>query len=128
MDNKLWNFTLLDSATNQGYKNSVFPFKRLSVLRKEQGEKIRMKIKNNDVVIEMEKSIAFVPPCTRNVFSKAYTYCPGHLSSWTVEDAKYYLLNINTVLSEAGFIDNQKNSIEKLYDETNNILRENGNV
>lgn len=116
--NKLWNFTLLDSATNQGYKNSVFSFKRLSVLRKEQGEKIRMKIKNNEVVIEMEKSIAFVPPCTRNVFSKAYTDCPGHLSSWTVEDAKYYLLNINTVLSEAGFIDNQKSSIEKLYDET----------
>lgn len=110
--NMLWNFTLLDSATNQGYKNSVFPFKRLSVLRKEQGEKIRMKVKNDDVVIEMEKSIAFVPPCTRNVFSKAYTDCPGHLSSWTVEDAKYYLLNINTVLSDAGFIDDQKYSIE----------------
>ena len=115
----LWNFTLLDSTTNQQYHNCVFPFKRKCIISKERGFKTTMRIKDNKVILEEEDGIAFVPPCTKNVFAKQYTTLPDNLSSWTYKDARDYLMDINRVLCNAEFIDDQKDEIEKFYEKCN---------
>ena len=117
--NMLWNFTLLDSTTNQQYHNCVFPFKRKCIISKERGFKTTMRIKDNKVILEEEDGIAFVPPCTKNVFAKQYTTLPDNLSSWTYKDARDYLMDINRVLCNAEFIDDQEDEIEKLYEKCN---------
>ena len=68
---------------------------------------------NNELQITYEKGIAFVPPCTRNVFTKAYTDIPTALNAWTVDDAGNYLRKMNKTLSDAGFIDDQSEAIEE---------------
>lgn len=115
--NKLWNFTLLDSATNQEYQNSVFPFKRMCVAKKERGKKLQCKYNSQTATIEFTETdeVAFVPPCTKNVFAKTYSSYPDHFLSWTINDARSYLEDINEVLCNAGFIENQKDAIEALY-------------
>lgn len=120
--NKLWNFTLLDSATNQEYQNSVFPFKRMCVASKERGIKLQVKYNSQTNRIEFAKTeeVAFVPPCTKNVFAKTYSPYPDHFLSWTISDAYAYLKDINKVLSDAGFIENQEEAIETLYSKATN--------
>jgi len=126
--NKIWNFTLLDSGTNQQYHNCVFPFKRICVISKENGKQTLMSVKNGKVYFDRtKKGIAFVPTCTKNVFTKTYSGCPKTLSSWTHEDAYNYLIDINNVLSgeNVGFIEDQSEEIKALYNqkregETNN--------
>ena len=119
--NYIWNFTLLDSTTNEEYQNSPFPVKRICVLAKDRGQKAKLQLnENNELQITYEKGIAFVPPCTRNVFTKAYTDIPTALNAWTVDDAGNYLRKMNKTLSDAGFINNQSEAIEAFIKEVNN--------
>ena len=120
--NKLWNFTLLDSATNQEYQNSVFPFKRMCVAKKERGIKLQFKYNSQTNKIEFTETpeVAFVPLCTKNVFAKTYSPYPDHFLSWTINDAHAYLKDINEVLSSAAFIENQEEAIETLYSKATN--------
>ena len=112
--NYIWNFALLDSTTNEEYQNSPFPVKRICVLAKDRGQKAKLQLnENNELQITYEKGIAFVPPCTRNVFTKAYTDIPTALNAWTVDDAGNYLRKMNKTLSDAGFINNQSEAIEE---------------
>lgn len=112
--NYIWNFALLDSTTNEEYQNSPFPVKRICVLAKDRGQKAKLQLnENNELQITYEKGIAFVPPCTRNVFTKAYTDIPTALNAWTVDDAGNYLRKMNKTLFDAGFINNQSEAIEE---------------
>ena len=119
--NYIWNFALLDSTTNEEYQNLPFPVKRMCVLAKDRGQKAKLQLnENNELQIIYEKGIAFVPPCTRNVFTKAYTDIPTALNAWTVDDAGNYLRKMNKTLSDAGFINNQSEAIEAFIKEVNN--------
>ena len=115
--NYIWNFALLDSTTNEEYQNSPFPIKRICVLAKERGQKATLKLEGGKLKITYEKGIAFVPPCTRNVFTKAYTDIPTALNAWTTEDAGNYLRKMNEVLSTAGFIENQTGKISTFIED-----------
>lgn len=68
---KLWNLTLLDATTNRGYGNSPFAVKRGWILGLNQSER-------------------YILPCTRNVFTKAYSDEPVNLLHWTRNDAEDY--------------------------------------
>lgn len=70
-DDSLANLTLLDAATNRGYKNAIFPVKRHRV-------------------IELDKTGTFVPLCTTNVFLKYYSRPLGGMLTWTAGDAYDY--------------------------------------
>ena len=98
---KIWNFALLDSSTNEEYHNDPFPIKRICLLSKEQGHKAKVTFDEQSGEIKIDKSesaIAFVPPCTKNVFIKAYTDLPDSLSAWTEKDAMAYKAQIKEVL------------------------------
>lgn len=99
----VWNFALLDSSTNEEYHNDPFPIKRIYVLSKDSGRKVS-KIydpKSRCVTFNKEAEvIAFVPPATKNVFIKAYTDMPKSLTSWTKQDAKFYMREIENILCE----------------------------
>ena len=95
---KLWNFTLLDYSTNRSYGNDIFPAKRRILIGKDQGKKIS--IDDELKVNESEGAIAFIPPCTKNVFLKYYSKGTSNLREWTKEDAEAYLENIKTNLNE----------------------------
>ena len=100
---RIWNYALLDSTTNEEYQNDPFPIKRICVLAKEQGHKANVIYDEREKHIEIDKStsaIAFVPPCTKNVFIKAYTAMPKSLSVWSKDDAEAYQQNIKQVLIE----------------------------
>ncbi len=96
--NKLWNFVLLDEATNKEYGNQVFPVKRAFVINKEKGKKIKYTWKNGEIGKQEIEEIAFVPPCTKNVFTKNYTDMPSSMVNWTKEDATGYLNDIQRTL------------------------------
>ena len=126
--NYIWNFALLDSTTNEEYQNAPFPVKRICVLAKEQGKKAKLGLndESNELKITYENGIAFVPPCTRNVFTKAYTEIPTALNAWALDDAEHYLKKINEVLCGAGFISDQKDEIENLLKDTKSTEKNNG--
>lgn len=76
----LGNLTLLDSGTNRGYGNAIYPYKRKRVL-------------------ENHRKGNFVPECTRNLFVKYYSG-EGEASglgalSWTENDAAAHLRAIH---------------------------------
>ena len=99
----MWNYALLDSSTNEEYHNDPFPIKRICLLSKEQGHKAKVTFNEKSGTIEIDKSesaIAFVPPCTKNVFIKAYTDLPDSLSAWTEKDAMAYKAKIEEVLHD----------------------------
>lgn len=98
--NKIWNFTLLDSSTNREYKNSIFPVKRAYIANKEKGYKTKKDDKNMLVPDVNSKEVAFIPPCTKNVFTKFYTPIPTSLTNWTETDAKKYLEDIEEKLND----------------------------
>jgi uncharacterized protein with ParB-like and HNH nuclease domain len=70
-ENGISNLALLDSGTNRGYKNAVFPIKREWLLRYDQAG-------------------TFVPLCTRNVFLKAYSEKVDKMLFWESEDQDRY--------------------------------------
>ena len=100
--NKIWNYALLDEATNKEYGNVICPIKRACVANKERGYKIKYKM-STDGEIDMSQrveEIAFVPPCTRNVFAKFYTDIPDGMLEWTKTDAEAYLADIKEKLKK----------------------------
>lgn len=93
--NQLWNFVLLDEATNKEYGNQIFPVKRAFIINKEKGYKVKYEWKNGNIDDGNKiEEIAFVPPCTKNVFAKTYTNMPSSMVNWTVKDAEGYLNDI----------------------------------
>lgn len=79
--NGISNLALLDSATNRGYKNSVFPLKRKTI-------------------IDRDKSGIFIPICTKNVFLKYFSDYPPKISFWTEDDRKKYEEDLYRVLKK----------------------------
>ena len=99
--NKIWNYVLLDASTNKEYGNAIFPIKRAFIANKEQGFKVQYAVKNNRLVEKCRvNEVAFVPPCTKNVFSKFYTRILGTMTNWTRDDAEAYLADIIDKLNE----------------------------
>ncbi len=77
--NDISNLALLDSETNRGYKNAVFPFKR-------------------NTIIEKDKKGVFIPICTKNVFLKYFSNYPPKISFWTQEDRDKYFEDLEKIL------------------------------
>ena len=69
--NGLGNLALLDSGTNRGYGNAVFPIKRRRLLKYDQEG-------------------TFVPLCTRNAFLKCYSGDVQNMLFWGYEDQRDY--------------------------------------
>lgn len=78
--NDLSNLALLDSGTNRGYKNAIFPIKR-------------------NTIIEKDQAGIFIPICTRNVFLKYYSKNVDQMSFWGEEDRKVYKSNLLETIS-----------------------------
>jgi len=78
--NDISNLTLLDSETNRGYKNAVFPVKRMTIIKR-------------------EKEGTFIPLCTKNTFLKYFSEYPPKMSFWTQEDRDNYFNDIAKVLN-----------------------------
>lgn len=73
------NLALLDRATNRSYKNAIFPVKR-------------------GIVLDLDRSGTFVPPCTRDVFLKSYSLDVGQMLRWAVQDQQDYLTRMQDAL------------------------------
>ena len=71
VDNSIGNLTLLDSGTNRGYKNAIFPIKR-------------------KCIIELDKQATYVPLCTKNVFLKYYSKNVDEMLFWKDKDSSDY--------------------------------------
>lgn len=78
--NDISNLTLLDSETNRGYKNAVFPLKRKTIIRR-------------------DKEGVFIPICTKNVFLKYFSEYPPKISFWTQDDREKYENDIFKILN-----------------------------
>ena len=89
--NRIWNYVLLDESTNKEYGNQIFPVKRAFIINKENGKKVKYSFEHG-VLVEKATvpEVAFVPPCTKNVFSKLYTTMPSTMVNWNTEDARAY--------------------------------------
>lgn len=94
--NLIWNLVLLDSKTNRGYGNSIFPAKRRKIVGKIQGKKID--IKDNFSIEERDSDSAFVPICTERVFLKFYSLIVNSFKCWNKSNAEDYLKNIRETL------------------------------
>lgn len=79
--NDISNLALLDSETNRGYKNAVFPLKRKTI-------------------IDREKTGVFIPICTKNVFLKYFSEYPPKISFWTQEDRDNYYNDLEIILKD----------------------------
>ena len=77
--NDISNLVLLDSGTNRGYKNAIFPAKR-------------------KFIIEKEKTGTFIPICTKNVFLKYYMNNVTQMTFWDENDRKLYFENIKATI------------------------------
>lgn len=75
------NLALLDSGSNRGYKNAVFPIKRRKLLQYDQEG-------------------TFVPLCTRNAFLKCYSQNLEHMFSWRADDQADYRTAIIDTLAD----------------------------
>lgn len=95
--NHLWNLTLLDEGTNKAYKNSIFSVKRSFLIYKEKGLHCSLD-DSGSVSIDGQRAIAFVPPCTKQVFLKYYNPSPNDLLAWSRADAQAYLNDISNKL------------------------------
>lgn len=83
--NDISNLALLDSETNRGYKNAVFPLKRKTI-------------------IDREKEGTFIPICTKNVFLKYFNDYPPKISFWTQDDRENYYKDLEKILT--GYLNN----------------------
>lgn len=77
--NDISNLALLDSKTNRGYGNAVFPVKRKTI-------------------IDKDSSGTFIPLCTKNVFMKYYSNDVSQMTFWGEKDRSDYLNKIKDVL------------------------------
>ena len=113
--NTLYNFVLLDSSTNREYHNVPYPVKREFISWKEKGQKIGYELVEKDkskkpdgelkgsyrgkeLYRTQEEAVAFIPPCTKNVFTKFYTDMPSSMLHWNEEDAAAYWQNMKQTL------------------------------
>ena len=103
--NMIWNFTLLDEATNRGYRNAIFPAKRRIIIGKEQGVFHPVptfnKEKGFSQPLERSATSAFIPLCTKQTFMKYYSPTSGSMVAWTKPDAEAYRYNIYRILSKS---------------------------
>jgi len=74
------NLALLDSGTNRGLQNSVFPMKR-------------------KMIIDKDREGLFVPLCTRHVFLKYYSDSVDQMTFWGKADRQAYLRAIKRTLA-----------------------------
>ncbi|MDM8555624.1 DUF262 domain-containing protein [Desulfococcaceae bacterium HSG7] len=79
-DDDISNLVLLDSGTNRGYKNAVFPVKRKTI-------------------IEKDRQGTFIPLCTKNVFMKYYSNEVPQMTFWGEKDRNDYLNDIKKILN-----------------------------
>lgn len=89
---QIGNLTLLDSHTNRSYHNALFPRKRRYIIIADG------LMDKND---KSEESIQqlYIPPCTRQVFTKAYNKtAKPTLNAWTQKDANFYVKDIKQKL------------------------------
>jgi hypothetical protein len=108
LKNQIGNFTLLDSSTNRGYGNSIFPRKRLVIMAKDRCMSYQLSLKmdadgNKKFIYEptTDKSVsAFIPPVTRNVFMKYYSPMTTDFTTWSKADFDNYKSDIREVLKE----------------------------
>jgi hypothetical protein len=77
--NDLSNLALLDSGTNRGYGNAVFPAKRAKI-------------------IEKEREGTFVPVATKNAFMKYYSASVQEFTFWSEADRQAYFEAIQNTL------------------------------
>jgi hypothetical protein len=69
--NNIGNLALLDSGTNRGYGNALFPTKRRKIIEKD------------------ERGV-FIPICTKNVFLKYFNKSGSRNAEWGTEDMVLY--------------------------------------
>ena len=107
--NQIGNFTLLDSSTNRGYGNSIFPRKRLAIMAKDRCLSYKLQLvkdKDKDSWYFTEEETkdntisAFIPPVTRNVFMKYYSPHTNSFISWNKDDFTEYKADIEKVLED----------------------------
>lgn len=67
----LYNLTLLKHSDNSALSNSIFPVKRLEIIRR-------------------DKDISFIPICTKNVFLKYYSTTNEKALIWSNSDCEEY--------------------------------------
>jgi hypothetical protein len=77
--NDLSNLALLDSGTNRGYGNAVFPAKRAKI-------------------IQREREGTFVPIATKNAFLKYYSKSVQEFTFWSEADRQAYFEAIQNTL------------------------------
>ncbi len=103
--NKIWNFVLLDRTTNRSYHNDTFPTKRRKIIDKDKGIATTLEWDINQKQLKITENmnvIAFVPPCTKNVFLKYYTPIKNDLMFWSQKDAENYQNEIFKKLEQFG--------------------------
>lgn len=91
--NRITNFALLDFSTNRLYKNAIFATKRQHVRNKEIGKLKTIswnKEKNDFEETTTIADSAFVPPCTKDVFTKTYSNVVADSLQWGELDASDY--------------------------------------
>ena len=99
--NKIRNFCLLDSSTNRGYGNSIFPEKRRTIMAKARRMKCSLNLENGEFKYDSipdDNVSAYILPATRNVFMKYYTPETNDFSCWNKDDAEAYLNDIKDKL------------------------------
>lgn len=103
--NRIWNYTLLDSATNRSYGNAIFPAKRRVIISKDKGQNIAIpQFSNREKKWVFKEPInvisSFVPPCTKQVFLKYYSPIIGNNNYWTKADAEAYQSDIQECIHQ----------------------------
>jgi hypothetical protein len=78
--NDVSNLVLLDSSTNRGYKNAVFPVKRATIIQREREGK-------------------FIPIATKNAFMKYYSKSIDAFTFWSESDRQAYHEDIQITLA-----------------------------
>lgn len=86
------NLTLLDSHTNRSYHNALFPRKRKYII-------VADGLTDNGDDGEKGITQLYIPPCTRQVFTKAYNKTSRlSLNAWTQTDADCYVKDMEQKL------------------------------
>lgn len=89
---QIGNLTLLDSSTNRSYHNALFPRKRRYII-------VADGISDKSDKFESSLTPRYIPPCTRQVFTKAYNKTNKlSLNAWTQEDADFYVKDMEQKL------------------------------
>lgn len=109
----LRNLALLDSRTNQQYKNVIFPLKRKWILCKERGEPIKYLTSDEQArkqrrlefkEIPGKKDVStYILPCTRDAFTKSHTLLATDMLSWQPEDGKQYYEAMKSIFEHSDF-------------------------